>query len=113
MDADIAIEDAMETKDPLISLNAITGLATTDTMQLTVRVTDQLLGTLVDSGSTHSFILVVATNRLHLDPLPLLGLHVKVANGDHVATARVCRKTRIYIDSEEFVIDLFIIPLDG
>jgi hypothetical protein len=36
-----------------------------------------------------------------------------VANGDHVATAGVCRKTRIFIDSEKFFIDLFVIPLDG
>jgi hypothetical protein len=82
-------------------------------MQLAVRVGDQLLGALVDSDSTHSFISVTAASQLHLDPLPLPGLRVKVANDDHVATAGICCKTWIFIDSEEFVIDLFVIPLDG
>jgi hypothetical protein len=71
LDDNLPLEDTTETEDPLISLNAITGLASADTMQLAVSVGDQLLGALVDSGSTHSFISVVAASRLHLDPLPL------------------------------------------
>jgi hypothetical protein len=113
LDDDLPLKETIETEDPLILLNAITGLAGADTMQLAVRMGDQLLGALVDSSSTHSFISVGAASRLYLDPLPLPGLHVKVANGDRVATAGICRKTRIYIDSKEFVIDLFIIPVDG
>jgi hypothetical protein len=45
--------------------------------------------------------------------MPLSSLCVKLANGDHVTTAGVCRKTRICIDSEEFIMDLFVIPVDG
>jgi hypothetical protein len=102
-----------ETKeDPLISLNAITGLSSTDTMQLDVRVEDGTLTTLVDSGSTHSFISAVAASRLHLDPLPQPNLSVKVATGDRVATTGVCRAVYVFIDAEEFVIDMFVIPLD-
>jgi hypothetical protein len=111
MDDDPPLNDIAGAEDLLISLNAITSLAATDTMQPTVRLADQMLGTLVDSGSTHSFISVAAASRLHLDPLPLPALHVKVANGVCVATADACRKARIYIDLEEFVIDLFVIPL--
>jgi hypothetical protein len=113
MDDEPPLDDTADAEDPLILLNAITGLVVADTMQLMVRLADQTLDALVDLGSTHSFISVVAANRLHLDPLPLPGLRVKVANGDHVTTAVVCHKARIYIDLEEFVIDLFIIPLDG
>jgi hypothetical protein len=113
LDDDPPLKDTMETEDPLISLNAIMGIADADPMQLAVCVGDQLLGALVDSGSTHSFISVVATSRLHLDPMPLPSLRVKVANGDRVATTDVYRKTRIYIISEEFIIDLFVIPVDS
>jgi hypothetical protein len=56
---------------------------------------------------------VAAASQLHLDILPRLDLSVKVANGDKVATARVCCATHALIDMEEFVIDLFIILLDG
>jgi hypothetical protein len=42
--------------DPSISLNTITGLTSTDTMQLAVCSTGNMVGALIDSGSTHSFI---------------------------------------------------------
>jgi hypothetical protein len=99
--------------DPLISLNAITGISSANTMQLDVWVDGDTLRALIDSGSTHSFISDAVASRLHLDPLPQPGLCVRVANGDRVATTDVCRAARIFIDSEEFVLDLFIIPLDG
>jgi hypothetical protein len=102
-----------KTEDPLISLNAITGLSSTDTMQLDARVEDDTLGALIDSGSTHSFISTAAMSRVHLDPLPRPDLSVKVANGDRVATTSICRTVHVFIDAEEFVIDLFVILLDG
>jgi hypothetical protein len=52
--------------DPLISLNAITGLSSAETMQLHVQITEATLTALVDSGSTHTFISVVAVRRLTL-----------------------------------------------
>jgi hypothetical protein len=110
---DMPREAAETGEDPLISLNTITGLAVDYTMQLAIRVADEPLRALIDSGSTHSFISVVAASRLHLDILPHPDLSVKVANGDRVATVGVCRATRVFIDTEEFVINLFVIPLDG
>jgi hypothetical protein len=85
--------------NPSISLNAIIGLASTDTMQVAARVADHTLGALIDLGLTHSFISASVIPRLHLDPLHQLGLHVKVANDDRVASAGVCRATRIFIDN--------------
>jgi hypothetical protein len=87
-----------ETGDPYISLHMITGLSCTETMQLAVRLNDNMLCALVDSGSTHSFIWVFAASRLHLSSQPLPGLHVSVANGDRVACAGVCRTVCIFID---------------
>jgi hypothetical protein len=82
-------------------------------MQLEVWLNDHTIGILVDSGSTHSFIFVTAACRLHLDPVHKLGLHVGVANGDQVACTGICRAVHIFINSKEFVIDLFVIPLEG
>jgi hypothetical protein len=110
---DVPGEAAEIGEDPLISLNAITGLTAADTMQLDIRVADEPLRALIDSGSTHSFISVAAASRLHLDILPRPDLGVKVANGDRVVTAGVCHATHVFIDTEEFIIDLFVIPLDG
>jgi hypothetical protein len=68
---------------------------------------------LVDSGSTHSFISTEAACRLHHEPLFRLRLQVTVANGDRVASAGICPNIKFFIDSGEFVLDLFVIPLAG
>jgi hypothetical protein len=113
MNDDSLLEETEEVDKPRVSLHAITGLATVETMQLTVRIGDQTLGALVDSGSTHSFISAAAACRLHLEPLLHPGLRVTVANGDRVASARICRDVHIFINDEEFITDLFVIPLGG
>jgi hypothetical protein len=82
-------------------------------MQLAIRVADEPLQALIDSDSTHSFIFVGTVTRLQLDIRPRPDLTVKVANGDRVVTAGVCRAPHVFIDAEEFVIDLFVILLDG
>jgi hypothetical protein len=51
--------------------------------------------------------------RLNLQPSPRPGLNVAVANGDRVASDGVCSNTHIVIGTEEFIIDLYVIPLDG
>jgi hypothetical protein len=109
-DDDTTVED--EEDDPHISLHAITGVSPAETMQLQVRIEESLLGALIDSGSTHSFIFVSAACRVHLQPLPRAALHVTVANGDQVASTGVCQAVHIFID-QEFVIDVFMIPLEG
>jgi hypothetical protein len=113
LDDDTPADELLLEADPSISQNAITALASTDTMQLAVCLAGHTLGALIDSWSTHSIISVSVAAHLHLDPLHQPGLHVKVANGDRVASAGVCRATHIYIDEEEFVVDLFVIPLEG
>jgi hypothetical protein len=41
------------------------------------------------------------------------GLNIVVANVDRVPSDGVCYGVHIFLNSEEFVIDLFIIPLEG
>ena len=84
-----------------------------ETMQLHVRIMGDTVRALVDSGSTHSFISVDAARRLNLQPLLRPGLQVTVANGDRVDSTGICKSIRIFIDTEEFLIDLFVIPLEG
>jgi hypothetical protein len=60
MDNESPSFDADTEEDPRVSLHAITGLSSTETMQLEVRLNDHTIDALVDSGSTHSFISVTA-----------------------------------------------------
>jgi hypothetical protein len=105
--------DQFDDLSPLISLNAITGISAAETMRLAVRITMATLTTLVDSGSTHSFISMEAASRLHLLPIHRPGLRVKVVNDDQVACDGICKDTCFTIDDEEFMLDFFMIPLAG
>jgi hypothetical protein len=110
-DVSFSYED--ETEDAWISLNAIMGILPMETLQLSVRVAGATLGTLIDSGSTHSFISASVVRRLLLQPMSHPGLNVVVANVDRVPSDGVCYGVHIFLNSEEFVIDLFVIPLEG
>jgi hypothetical protein len=105
--------EQLDDTSPLISLHAIIGIVAAETMKLLVTIASAPITALVDTGSTHSFISTETACRLHLEPLFRPGLQVTVANGDRVASAGVCPNVKFFIGSEEFVLDLFVIPLAG
>jgi len=112
LDADaLTSEDSSSNDDLKISVAAITGIQTSATLQLTATLQEASTVALIDSGSTHSFIDESTARRLGLVPTPRPGLSVGVANGDRVAAAGVCKAVHISIGTEEFVVDLFVIPL--
>jgi hypothetical protein len=97
---------------PLISLSAITGIRTEDTMQIHVHMGDQEFTTLIDSGLTHNFISLPTTHRAGLRFHNSGGAHVTVANGDHVPCRGLVRDVAIRIGYEFFTIDCYSIGLD-
>jgi hypothetical protein len=66
--------EELDDSTPLISINAITGIAAVKMMKLLVHIQDATITALVDSGSTHSFISLDLACRLHLEPLFQPGL---------------------------------------
>jgi hypothetical protein len=96
-----------------ISLHAITGISSVEAMKLRVCLGVASVDTLVDSGSTHSFISVATADCIHLLPIHRLSLQVMVANDDLVPSTGICKDVLFYIDKEEFVMDFFVIPLVG
>jgi predicted aspartyl protease len=113
LELESAEDEELDNAQPLISLNAITGILATETMRLQVHLLDTVMEALVDSGSTHSFISLETASRLHLQPDYSLGIQIMVANGDRVVSTGICRGIHIFINNEEFVLDFFIIPLAG
>ena len=64
-DTDLPEEAAhQEELPPLISLHAITGIRSADTMQICVAIGPHVLTALLDSGSTHNFVSEVAAHRV-------------------------------------------------
>lgn len=83
---------------PLISLHAITGIRTDDTMQLRLTIGSHVLTTLVDTRSTHNFISTEAATRVGLHLEDSRGARVAVANGDHVQCVGLARDIAMLID---------------
>jgi len=110
-------EDASEgsgSEDDLqVSVAAITGIQTSATLRLGTTVSGVSAVAFVDSGSTHSFIGESLAQRLGFTPEPRPGLSVGVANGDRINTAGICKAVRLVVDAEEFMVNLFVIPLGG
>jgi hypothetical protein len=59
-------DQAQDKLPPLISLHAIAGIHTEDTMQLCIAISSYELTALLDSGSAHNFISTVAARRVGL-----------------------------------------------
>jgi hypothetical protein len=80
---DAPVADATFDPDkPMISLVAIVGIRTEDTMQVYVQLGNHQFVALLDSGSTHNFVQGDVARRLCSSPC--LGTGVIVANGDRV-----------------------------
>jgi hypothetical protein len=98
--------------EPLITLNAITGIRTEDTMQLRAVLHNVELTALMDSGSTCNFISEKTASTIGVVCGDARGAHVRVANGDRVPCLGLARDVAIRIGDEVFQIDCFAIPLD-
>ena len=114
---DMEDDDAGSNSDtdgsPEVSIHAMTGIPTGDTMLLHTTVLRDPLVTLVDSGLTHCFMSTTTAERLGLQPTSRPGLTISVANGERVASAGVCPNTAISIVGEDFCVDIYVIPLAG
>ncbi|XP_068648649.1 uncharacterized protein [Aristolochia californica] len=100
-------------QEPELSLHAMHGQRTSNTMQVKARLHHLMLLALVDSGSTHNFINEPATQQLGLHIQQQRGLSVSVANGAKIASVGLCANTPFTIEGHSFQVDLLVIPLAG
>ncbi|XP_066395761.1 uncharacterized protein [Miscanthus floridulus] len=113
-DATATAEPAtFDPETPMISLHAIAGIRTEDTMQLYITVGNEQFVALLDSGSKHNFIRGDVARRVGLQFQACPGAGVIVANGDRVACRGLARDIGIRIADEMFTIDCYSIPIDS
>jgi hypothetical protein len=110
---DEAVEDAGTEETPVFSLQALAGVALTDTMQLQVTLGATSLVAMLDSGSTHNFISEAAAARTGLPLEHRPRLTAMVANGERVACVGVIRNAPLDIGGHCFPADLYVMPLAG
>ena len=108
-----ATGDAVAQEAPIFSLHAVAGVSMGRTMQVCVLVGSTPLIALLDTGSTHNFIIETAATRSGV-PIQSQPRHTAmVANGEKVPCPGVIRHALIVIHDSAFAVDLFVMPLTG
>ena len=103
-----------EAQDIQISLNAVKGITTSQTMQVYISVNGRVYLALLDSGSTHNFIDSDTADDLQITWTNAPNsLSVTVANGDRISNVGIYNNLRVQIDTKIFNINGYNIKLGG
>jgi hypothetical protein len=113
LELDDETEAEAAAEDLGISLHTQTGIDVTNTMKLLVQINDKTLVSLVDNGSTHTFVNTVVVTHHSLPMTPRPGLSVKVANSEHVASPGIYVAMDMIIDAKHLSTNVYVLPMDG
>lgn len=94
-----------------ISLHAITGSRSPQTMKLEGNCKGKPVFILIDSGSTHSLVNFQLLNQLGAEMDKKDGLKVMVANGKTLSSPGMCRNILLQLGPHSFSTDLFSLPI--
>ncbi|GJY66965.1 retrotransposon-related protein [Tanacetum coccineum] len=98
---------------PQVSLNALNGVNSYQTMRIKGHVGKQVVHMLVDCISTHNFLDLQAAKRMRCRMSKMCPLQVSVANGQVMSSVYMCKNFKWNLQGHEFVTDVMILPLGG
>ncbi|XP_026410205.1 uncharacterized protein LOC113305366 [Papaver somniferum] len=117
---DTGVETSNETDEepPLesdmeISIHALTGNVSGDTIRIPGFIKKKAISILIDTGSTHSFLYSALASSLKCPIAQTENLLVTVANGDKTVRSGVCSKMEWTMQGHKFCVDLRLLPLVG
>ncbi|KAL4346612.1 hypothetical protein GQ457_17G009440 [Hibiscus cannabinus] len=105
------VPEAPKQDGPILSLQAMWGVASWETMRVKVAIDGHELIALLDSGSTHNFLSLAAAKRLNLRVERKISLKVIVADGGRLSTLGLCSNVEWKAQGHSFVTDFLILPL--
>ena len=100
-----------EEESPLISLQAIQGVSSFQTMRVTAKVGSQPIHILIDSGSTHNFLDSSTAKKLRCELLKIPQLVVVVADRAQLKCQGMCRGFTWTLVDIEYVSDVYLVSL--
>ncbi|XP_026444472.1 uncharacterized protein LOC113344718 [Papaver somniferum] len=103
-----AVESDME-----ISLHALTGTVSADTIRIPGILHKKLISILIDTGSTNSFIDSSLAKEIQCLVTHTASLLVTVANGEKTISSGICSQLNWSMQGHKFCGDLRLIPLGG
>jgi hypothetical protein len=96
-----------------ISLHTLFGACTAETMRSPVSMQDHTIVTLVNSNSTHCFMVDHVARHLNLTPMTKDGMTMGVGNSQILSYLGIYYVVSFSIHGELFYIDFFNITLEG
>lgn len=105
------VQEDLEEEVPQISLWALAGINTYQTMRLLGRVRKHTLQILVDSGSTHNFLDLTTARRLKCDLKKIPQMQVVVADGSKLTFNAMCKGFVWNLHGEVYKAGMIVVPL--
>jgi hypothetical protein len=100
-------------KIPEISLHAISGVPTPQTMRIPGTIKEARVILLADTGSTHNFLNIKLAEKLGLVPNKHTTFEVMVANGERLSSRGKCSAVPVLLEGTLFILEFFPIDLQG
>ncbi|KAE8662834.1 hypothetical protein F3Y22_tig00113124pilonHSYRG00171 [Hibiscus syriacus] len=100
-------------KEPEITLHALTGWTVPRAMRIKAIIGVHKVVALIDSGSTHNFIIDRVAETLHLPVKPTTSFTVRVTDGERLSCKGKYEKLMVNLQGNEFHLDFFFVPLNG
>jgi len=107
----LAIEDTLAQDFYHLSLNALSSMDTDNSMKLKALVQDKVMLTLLDSGSSHSFISSKFVKLARLAIVPIPTRIVRLANGDMLTTTAKVQNLQWYIQGHTLCSDMIVLDM--
>ena len=108
---DMAIEEILNEDFCQLSLNAISGTDSPHCIKLKTTVKNKTMLTLVDTGSSHSFVSAHFVQMTQLPTEPIHKQKVKLANGEWMTVAIKVPNLTWYIQGHTFTSDLIVLDM--
>nr|GEV06803.1 hypothetical protein [Tanacetum cinerariifolium] len=101
------------TDSPQITLNALSGLNSYQTMRVRGRVGKQVVHILIECGSTNNFLDIHTTKKLGCRLVKTTPMQVSMANGQRMMSTSVCHDLKWSLQNKVFTSDVMLLPLGG
>ncbi|XP_021974525.1 uncharacterized protein LOC110869591 [Helianthus annuus] len=111
-DSNSSVIEVQEMEGSLqISLNAILGIPSYNTMRIVGTIGTKQLQILVDSGSTHNFLNEELARRLQCPTIEVPSLSVAVADGNKMSCVQLCQNFQWMMQGVWYKSDVLLLPL--
>jgi len=98
---------------PEISLHALTGWTSPQTMRVSATIGSQHVMVLIDCGSTHNFLSEKIARLLRLLLVPTKSFAVRIANGERLFCQGRFDEVQVNVQDIQFSLSLYSLPLVG